>query len=504
MAASPRPSVRSTSGRCAVNVEGLVLTYGPETVFDGLSLKLDAGTHCALVGPSGSGKTSLLACLAGRLQPQAGSVTITGRLARIHQDLRLVAGKSARANVMDGALGDLGFLHSLAMPAETREQANRLLDRVGLAHRKDALVGTLSGGEAQRVAIARALMRRPDILLADEPVASLDPANAEAMMSLLRELQREEGLTLLTVLHDPALAARHADQVMALRSGQLVSVSGLQRAELLPVRQPVPTTGTEPVRGTEGAVPRWIMLALFAILVLVSLPVLSLGNGRADGALASVFDFIVQLWPSLDELGRVDWPQLGASWVATLQMAVLGTAAAAVIALPLAALAARNVAPAFIGAPLRLLLNVWRSIPSIIWALLFVAAVGLGSVAGVIALTAYAIGYLTKFFYESFEAVASAAPEALREFGASGPQRFIHAVWPLSRASIAGHGLFMLEYNVRAASILGLVGAGGLGHDLKLAVEWGNWHSAGVILAVLAATTLVVDAISARIRARLT
>ena len=184
-------------------------------------------------------------------------------------------------------------------------------------------------------------------------------------------------------------------------------------------------------------------------------------------------------------------------------MAVLGTALAAVAALPLAALAARNVAPRLIGLPLRAALNVWRAIPSIVWALLFVAAVGLGTLAGVTALAAYSLGYLTKFFYEAFEGAETTAAAALREIGASGPQRFLHAVWPEARPALAAALLFMVEYNVRAASVLGIVGAGGIGHELKLAVDWSNWHVVGAILALLAVAVIAVDSLSAAIRRRI-
>jgi phosphonate transport system permease protein len=159
--------------------------------------------------------------------------------------------------------------------------------------------------------------------------------------------------------------------------------------------------------------------------------------------------------------------------------------------------------PPVIGWPVRAALNLWRSVPSIVWALLFVAAVGLGAMAGVLGLVAYSVGYLTKFFYEAFEGAETAAAGALAELGASGPKRFVHAVWPVALPALAGAILFMLEYNVRAASVLGIVGAGGIGHDLKLAVDWSNWHVVGAILALLALAVLAVDAFSAWARARI-
>jgi phosphonate transport system permease protein len=449
------------------------------------------GSHTAIVGPSGSGKSSLVALLAGQLRPSSGRIELAGRVARIHQDLRLVPRASARANVLHGALGRLSFGQSLRFPAGECARADALLRRVGLGHRLDAPVRTLSGGEAQRVAIARALMQDPDVLLADEPVASLDPANAKAILALLDELRRERGLTLVTVLHDLALAEAHADQILRLQAGHIVSAA--TEAASPPVRpEPlVPGTRLPPTAG---------FLALSALAVVLSWGVMQASPGSAEGAFGEALRFLARLVPTPAQWREIPWPDLGRALLDTLRMAVLGTVFATLAALPLAAVAARNITPAWVGWPVRALLNVWRSIPSIVWALLFVAAVGLGAMAGVLALTAYSVGYLTKFFYENLEGAETSAAGALAELGASGPQRFLHAVWPVALPSLAGSTLFMLEYNVRAASVLGLVGAGGIGHDLKLAVDWSNWHTTGAILLLLAAAVIAVDTLSASVR----
>ncbi|QMW24107.1 phosphonate ABC transporter, permease protein PhnE [Sandaracinobacteroides saxicola] len=485
----------------AIRVEGLCHRWadGGEALRD-IDLCVPQGSHVVIEGPSGSGKSTLLRLLAGGMEPTAGRVLIEGRVARIHQDLRLVGRASALANVLHGALGRLSFAQSLRWPAVERARAEALLARVGLGHRMAAPARTLSGGEAQRVAIARALMQEPDVLLADEPVAALDPANAEAIMTLLGELQRERGLTLLTVLHDAALARRHGDRVVRLEAGRAhvaatVDDAGARGAG--PVALPV-----EPAEAgrRDG---RWVALGVFVALILASLPVLAQQETRLTGAFAAAAGFLTQLWPAAEEMWTIEWRALLRSLLATVQMAVLGTVMAVGLALPLAALAARNLMPGWVRLPLRAGLNLWRAVPSIIWALLFVAAVGLGAVAGVVALTAYSIGYLTKFFYEAFEGVDGAAPGALAELGASGAQRFVHAVWPLALPGLVGSCLFMLEYNVRAASVLGLVGAGGIGQDLKLAVDWANWHVVGVILVMLAGAVIAVDALSARVRGAL-
>lgn len=450
---------------------------------------MPAGTHVAIIGPSGSGKSSLVALLAGQLKPSAGHVEIAGRVARVHQDLRLVPRASALANVLHGALERVTLAQSLRFPPAERARAEALLRRVGLGHRLEAPVRTLSGGEAQRVAIARALMQDPDILLADEPVASLDPGNACAIMALLDELRRECGLTLVTVLHDVALAQAHADRIIRLSAGTIADPSAPAAA--------LPASPLEPMVPGRRLPPSATFIVFSTLAVIGSWGVMEAAPAGTDNAVAEALRFLARLVPTPAQWAEIPWPDLGRSLLDTLRMAVLGTVFATLVALPLAALAARNITPALLGWPIRAVLNLWRSIPSIVWALLFVAAVGLGAMAGVLALTAYSVGYLSKFFYENLEGAETSAAGALAELGASGAQRFVHAVWPVALPALAGSTLFMLEYNVRAASVLGLVGAGGIGHDLKLAVDWSNWHTTGAILLLLAVAVIAVDTFSA-------
>lgn len=481
----------------AIRARQLVLDYraqgGPVRALAGVDLEVPAGSHVAIVGPSGSGKSSLVAVLAGRVAPTSGHVELGGRVARIHQDLRLVPRTSAIGNVLHGALGRVSLGGSLRFPAAERARAEALLRRVGLGHRLHAPVRTLSGGEAQRVAIARALMQDPDILLADEPVASLDPANARAIMALLDELRRERGLTLVSVLHDEALAAATADRLVRLQAGHVVA----DDAARVPPATPAPAPGVARLPAGLGFV------AAAVLAVMLSWGVLLSDGLRLEGAFGEALRFLARLVPAPAQWADIPWGELLRALLDTLRMAVLGTFLAALVALPLAVLGARNIAPAWVGWPVRAVLNLWRAVPSIVWALLFVAAVGLGAMAGVLALVAYSVGYLTKFFYEALEGAETAAAGALAELGASGAQRFVHAVLPVALPGLAGAILFMLEYNVRAASVLGIVGAGGIGHDLKLAVDWSNWHLVGAILALLALAVIAVDAVSARVRARI-
>ncbi|MFN7177148.1 MAG: ATP-binding cassette domain-containing protein, partial [Thermaurantiacus sp.] len=388
----------------AVRVTELSLAFDGASdrvqALDRVSLDVAAGEHMCVIGPSGSGKSSLLAVLARQEAPTGGRVELVGRTARIHQDLRLVPRASALRNVLHGSLGRLSFSRSVRFPDAERTRAEALLARVGLGHRLHAPVRTLSGGEAQRVAIARALMQDPEILLADEPVASLDPENAAAIMALLDDLRRERSLTLISVLHDHDLAEAHADRIVEMRHGRIISEQ--RRGEAPRARDAGAAAGAATGAVPTGRkVPGWGLWLGGALALALSAGVLIAPDARNDNAAGAAFAFLARLVPTPSELSEVPWGDLVGSLVETLRMAVIGTALAVVVALPLSALAARNVAPRLVGMPVRAALNVWRAIPSIVWALLFVAAVGLGTIAGVYALTAYSVGYLTKFFYEA-------------------------------------------------------------------------------------------------------
>ena len=205
-------------------VVGLSVTLAGRTVLSDISLSVRPGEVLALEGPSGAGKATLLRAAAGLL-PHGGVVRAgSSRPAMVFQHHALARRLTARDNVLVGALGRVGFLRSAfrLWPAGERLGAAECLDRVGLPTLAGRRADTLSGGQRQRVAIARALMQRAPVLLADEPVASLDPANAEAVLDLLRGLARRDGLAVLVSLHQPELARRHADRRIRLSDGRIV------------------------------------------------------------------------------------------------------------------------------------------------------------------------------------------------------------------------------------------------------------------------------------------
>ncbi|MCC5824212.1 MAG: phosphonate ABC transporter, permease protein PhnE [Phycisphaerales bacterium] len=536
---TPPGPPRADTGAPAVRLAGVTHRY-PSGVraLDSIDVAIPASRHTVIVGASGSGKTTLLGCLSGRLTPTAGTIERTGPVATIYQDLRLVPQRSVLGNVLDGALGRTGLFRSvLGMPEADRREAMGVIERVGLRDRASLKVGHLSGGERQRVAIARALMQRPKILLADEPVSSLDRVNAESIMDLLRTVCAERGITLVSVLHDESLVARYADHRLCLHAGHIVACAAtaarLAAARGTPARAdegcqslsnkpgpdpahtgPTACAASDPRGATpplEHTRPAWMkpgaMLAIGLLaIVAYAWSVASLGLHDTGGRSIArgLGSFLAALVPtSFDQIAAIPWPTLLASLVETLQMSLIGTTLGLAVAYPLSAIAARNTAPRWIGGAVRQMLNAIRTVPALIWALLFVAAVGFGQLAGVLALTLYSIGYLTKFFYESFENAPTGPQAALKEIGASGPQRFLRAVGPASVPAAVASALFMLEYNVRSASVLGIVDAGGIGYHIKFYLDMRQFPAALACLVLIFGVVVILDAISSRVRRRL-
>lgn len=155
----------------------------------------------------------------------------------------------------------------------------------------------------------------------------------------------------------------------------------------------------------------------------------------------------------------------------TFQIAIVSTFIAVIFSLVIAVGASRNVSPTWLVQSVRMFLNITRTLPSLIWAFLFVIFFGPTPIAGVCALTFYSLGYLGKFFSESIESMDIKVARGLKLIGASPSQAFIYGLWPNVKAQVWSQSLWMLEYNIRSASIIGLVGAGGIGMELNKAME---------------------------------
>src|SRR5262245_56245864 len=225
----------------ALSIRGLRKSFGSRLVLDGIVLDVRRGEIVAILGANGSGKSTILRCVVGLTEPDGGTVELAGRTttglrgdslastrreaAMIFQQIHLVRRLSALDNVCCGALGRLPTSRSLVrmlFPSDVREEAMACLARVGLADRAGERASRLSGGQQQRVAIARALCQRPSVILADEPVSALDPAAADRVLRLLRDLAHDDGLAVVAVLHQPELARVYADRVVGVLNGSIV------------------------------------------------------------------------------------------------------------------------------------------------------------------------------------------------------------------------------------------------------------------------------------------
>ena len=204
-----------------------------------VSLTLARGEIVSVIGLSGAGKSTLLRCINGLVHPTAGSVEFNGHpvtwdagslrhlrreIAMIFQHFNLIGNLSVLSNVLMGRLSyQPGWLQPLyGFPKRDRELAVIALDKVGLLNEWDKRASELSGGQQQRVGVARALAQEPRLLLADEPVSSLDPLTADIVLGHFVNVVRQEGLAALMNLHAVELARRHSDRILGIREGQCV------------------------------------------------------------------------------------------------------------------------------------------------------------------------------------------------------------------------------------------------------------------------------------------
>lgn len=224
-----------------LKVEGLSKTYpsGTRALVD-VSFEVPTGQFVAVIGLSGSGKSTLLRCINRLVEPTSGKVflddveitalsgddlrRVRRRIGMVFQHFNLVKRASVMTNILSGRLGYAATLPSLVhrFSEEDSEDACRNLVRVGLEGKESQRADTLSGGQQQRVGIARALMQKPELILADEPVASLDPATAHSVLNYLEQMNKQDGMTVLCNLHFLSLARRYSDRVIGLKDGRIV------------------------------------------------------------------------------------------------------------------------------------------------------------------------------------------------------------------------------------------------------------------------------------------
>jgi len=225
---------------CAVAVRGLGKHFGANEVLSDIDFEVRSGTTVCILGPSGSGKSTLLRCINFLEKPDRGEIFLCGdrvgfangrvmkekhlsptrvRMGMVFQHFNLWPHLTVLGNIMESPI------HVLRRPRhECQAQALQLLEKVGLAHKKDVFPQTLSGGQKQRVAIARALAMNPEVLLFDEPTSALDPEIVGEVLAVMKQLS-QDGMTMIVVTHEMAFAREAADEIIFMDAGRIVEIA---------------------------------------------------------------------------------------------------------------------------------------------------------------------------------------------------------------------------------------------------------------------------------------
>lgn len=215
-----------------IRVENLSKSYGDVDALKDVSFEVEDGEFVVLLGMSGAGKSTLLRCLNGLTRPTEGVVEIDGEkvtgprddVAMVFQHHNIIGQMSAYENALSGALNRTNVLESVFQWNDRADKINALsaLDTVGLLDEADQRAANMSGGQKQRVGISRALVQDPTTLLADEPVASLDPASAEQVMAYIRQAADERGLSTLASLHQVNIAREFGERFLGMKDGEVI------------------------------------------------------------------------------------------------------------------------------------------------------------------------------------------------------------------------------------------------------------------------------------------
>jgi phosphonate transport system ATP-binding protein len=258
-----------------VNLEALTVSAGARTLLSDVTLLVRPKERIVIIGANGAGKTTLLKTLTGMMLPASGSVEVLGkpvsrqigpvelrqlrsRIGQVFQGLHLVGRLSAIENVLIGALGRSQSILTCArlFPAYERDHAQAALEAVGVGHLAQLRVDRLSGGERQKVAVARALNQNPELILADEPTANLDPIAAREVADLLARIAGERGLALITVAHTLSLLPNLAERIVGLKSGRIMfdqPIDEIEEGQLQQLYKGDATVAPAPRAGTTAS-----------------------------------------------------------------------------------------------------------------------------------------------------------------------------------------------------------------------------------------------------------
>ena len=562
----------------------------------GVTLEVPRGQFCVVLGSSGAGKSTLLRAANGLVTLSSGTIevdsvpvapptlaAVRAKVGMVHQQFGLVGRSSVLQNVLGGALRQISTARSMGalFPEHYRRKACSLLEDVGLEeghlYRRAA---ELSGGQQQRVAIARAFILDPAVVLADEPVASLDVEMSRTILRLLRETSARRGTTVLCSLHQVSLAKEFADRIVAMRSGEVVAdglpseldEAALDRVYSLAPRSSAPAQ-RKPSAAWELRQPirkRAVALALLACIVLgisahrteiprlVALTVQwvaagiglrehsEIGKGlgrfaanafplvianetpvtRVEGldrkhlplfarieqrsTKTSRYDFESKKMVESTETEEVLVEPFGyllyvcGKMVQSLEMSFWGTLLALAVGMPLAYFGAIGYAPnRALYVASRTVSSFCRAVPELVSALILTLAFGFGPIAGVVALGFHSAGFFGKFLAEDVENADRGPQEALLAVGANRLKVLRYAVLPQVLPQYIAYTQYILERNVRMATVIGVVGAGGIGIELKGRYDMFDFGHLSTILVVIFVTVLLLEQATQWLRRRL-
>ncbi|MCL2603066.1 MAG: phosphonate ABC transporter, permease protein PhnE [Defluviitaleaceae bacterium] len=530
-----------------LSVRGLRKTYDHKAyALDGVDLDVNAGEFVAVIGPSGAGKSTLVRCVNRLTEPTEGNITFDGELitglckpalraartkiGMVFQHHNLIARTPVCTNVLHGSLGGTPLYKSLfgAYDHADKKEALTLLETVGLTEQAQQRAETLSGGQMQRVGICRALMQRPKLLLADEPIASLDPASAAAVMDCLRQMVKERNLTCIVNLHQVSFAREYAARIVGLKEGRVVfdgppeeltdeiigyiygdnhkTTESNKNAPARCVKQNrnVDQAFLE-TRGAWGNVARFLpyiaaFLLVFFSFRYINVNVLDVFAGFPNFARFFTANFLP---PNVEYVGG-NFSLVWARVLDTLLFAVVGTYISALLAFLLGILMSKEMNPLLpVRAAVRLVVSFLRNVPLLIWATVMMFIFGIGPMVGVMALVLATLGFLARSYTESMDEIAGTRLEALRSTGAGYWQVLFHGLVPAFIPAWINWTLFSFEINVRASAVLGMVGAGGLGFLINTNLDLRGFRRAMALVLILMAMVLATEIVTNLLRKRL-
>lgn len=544
-----------------LTIENLSKTYdGKKVVLQDIQCNVYAGELVAVIGSSGAGKSTLMRCINRMVEPTQGTVVFDGknvclargralkkiraRIGMIFQHYNLIGRTNVLNNVLHGRLGETPFYKSMfgLYAKEDKIEAKKLIQTVGLTEQMHQKAGTLSGGQMQRVGIARALMQRPKLLLADEPIASLDPASSTAVMNYLKAAVDDRGLACVVNLHQVEFAKKYATRIVGMKDGIIVfdgkpedltdamvqfiyghdegtdddgkihpsaphttdEHTATQPSMQCVHAEPMNTmAATKPAHRTYGTAFQsthnmpsimtrtHFLIAMLALIVMFSFVYLRVSPVAVFAAFPSFIRFFNHNFLPPNFTGIAG--QLPIVW-RTLMFAVVGTYISAILAFIFGLLMARetnSITPLRVF--IRFIVSFLRNVPLLVWGTVLVFIFGIGSMLGVVALVMATLGFLSRSYADSIDEIAGNKLEALKANGAGRIQIMFHGLIPEFIPAWINWTLFSFEINIRASAVLGMVGAGGLGLLIQTNLDLRSFRRAMALIIILTVMVLVTE-----------